>query len=128
MYTKELRKFGFSLGLGLNILGFIMFYRHKEHFIWFLGIGSIILIVAILYPKALRPIKKVLDAVIFSINWLITMVSMVIVFYLIVTPIAILLRFLKKDPLDQKIKKGSSSYWLKKKNLFFSRGYYERMG
>ena len=125
---QDLRDFGFKLALGLNILGCIMFYRHKGHFIWFSGIGSIILILSLLYPRLLRPIKQVLDMIIFSIKWLITMVSMVIVFYLIITPLGILLRFFKKDLLDQKIKKGVPSYWMEKKEASFSREYYERMG
>ncbi|HDP16313.1 MAG TPA: polyprenol monophosphomannose synthase, partial [Candidatus Omnitrophica bacterium] len=42
--NREIRGFGFSLGLGLNIAGCVMFYRERPHFIWFTGIGSLGLI------------------------------------------------------------------------------------
>lgn len=124
----ELRKFGFSLGLGLNILGFIIFLRHKEHFIWFTGIGSIALILTVLCPVTLAPLKKVLDKLIFIIGWLTSVVSLLIAFYLIFTPIALLLKVFGRDLLNQKIDKTASTYWNKRKNTPFSKEFYERMG
>jgi Saxitoxin biosynthesis operon protein SxtJ len=124
----ELRRFGFNLGLGLNILGCIMFYRHKEHFIWFTGIGSIALILAVLCPILLAPLKKVLDKLIFIIGWLTSVISLLIAFYLIFTPIALLLKFFGRDLLNQKIDKTAGTYWTKRKNPAFSKESYERMG
>lgn len=125
---KELRKFGFGLGLGLNILGFILFYRHRGHFIWFSGIGSMALILAILYPDRLRPLKKLLDKLIFIIGWLTSAISVLAVFYLIFTPIAILVRVSCKDLLNERMDKNASTYWIKRKEIAFSKESYERMG
>jgi len=124
----ELRKFGFSLGLGLNILGCILFYRHKGHFIWFTGVGSIIFASAVLYPAALAPLKKILDKIIFLIGWLTSAISLLIAFYLIVTPIAFLFRLFGKDLLNQRIDKKAGTYWMKRKQHIFSKESYERMG
>jgi len=124
----ELRKFGFSFGLGLNLLGCIMFYRHRGHFIWFSGIGSASFILAILYPAMLAPLKKVLDKLIVFIGRLTGLVSLSIVFYLIFTPIALLFRFLGKDLLNEKINRKSGSYWIKREESVFSKESYERMG
>ena len=126
--NQELRKFGFNLGLGLNILGCIMFYRHKGHFIWFSGIGSIAIILAILSPALLKPIKKFLDAVIFSFGQSVGFISLLIVFYLIVAPMGILLRLIGKDLLHQKIDKKSASYWLSREAKSRPRESYEQMG
>ncbi len=128
--SKELRKFGFSFGLGLNILGCIMFYRHKGHFIWFSSIGSIALILAISYPVILSPVKKISEKVIFIIGWLTSVISLLIAFYLIFTPIAILLRIFGKDLLNEKIDKNVTSYWIKRKKggELSLKDYYERMG
>ena len=125
---KESRKFGFSLGLGLNILGLIMFYRYRGHFIWFSGAGSVVLLTAILYSDILAPLKKILDLVILSISLSISIISLAIAFYLIFTPIAILLRLFGKDLLNKKINKDASSYWIKRKKNIFSKESYGRMG
>ena len=121
----ELRKFGFNLGLGLNILGCIMFYRHKPHFVWFPIIGSLALISALLCPKALALLKKILDAIIFSLGWITAKLTLSIAFYLIFTPVALLLKLFDKDLLHQKIDKFARSYWIRHKKSTFS---YERMG
>lgn len=121
----ELRKFGFNLGLGLNILGCIMFYRGREHFIYFSTIGSLALMLAILRPGLLKPLKKVLDLVISAFGKTVNMITLLAAFYLMFTPISFLLRLLGKDLLHQKINKSSLSYWTRHKKLTSS---YERMG
>lgn len=125
---KGLKKFGFSLGLGLNILGFIMFCRHRGHFVWFSGAGALVLITAILCPNALALLKKILDFVILSISQAISIISLIITFYLIFAPIAILLRLFGKDLLNKKIDKRVPSYWIKRKENIFSKESYRRMG
>ena len=124
----KLRRFGFNLGLGLNILGCVLFYRHKGHFIWFSGVGSVALILSVLCPVILAPLKKVLDKLIFIIGWLTSVISLAIAFYLIFTPIALLLKIFGRDMLDQKIDKTAGTYWTKRKNIVFSKESYERMG
>ena len=125
---KELRRFGFQFGLALNILGFIMFYRGRGHFIWFTGIGSFNLILAVACPMALKPIKAILDFIIRSIGQIVNVISLLTAFYLIFTPIGILLRIFRKRLLHQKIDKSASSYWIKRKDNVFLKAYYERMG
>ncbi len=126
--SRELRKFGFMLGLGLNMLGFIMFCRHRSHFIWFSGAGSAVFITTILCPNALAPLKKIMDFVILSISRAISIISLIIAFYLIFTPIAILLRLFNRDLLNEKIDKRVPSYWIKRKDSISSKESYERMG
>jgi len=125
--NKDLRKFGFSLGLGLNILGCVLFYRHKGYFIWFSVIGSIALMLGVIYPKALAPLKKLLDWIIAIIGWLTSAISLSIAFYLIFTPICFLLKIFGKDLLNKRMD-NASSYWIKRKQDIFSKQSYERMG
>jgi len=126
--SRELRKFGFSFGLGLNILGCILFYRHKGHFIWFTGAGSTVFILAILCPAMLTPLKKLLDKLIFVIGWVTGAISLLIVFYLIFTPISVLLKIFNRDLLNEKIDRKASSYWIQRKKNIFSKESYGRMG
>lgn len=125
---KELRRFGFSLGLGLNIAGCIMFYGGRPHFIWFTCAGSMALIFAILYPPLLNFIKKILEFIISMIGRLTNAISLLLVFCLIFTPIGVLLRILGKDMLDKNIDRSSGSYWIKRKKTIFLKESYGRMG
>jgi len=105
-----------------------MFYRGRGHFIWFTGIGSLNLLLAILCPKVLIPLKKALDLVILLVGRTINTVSLTIVFYLIFAPIGILLRLFGRDLLHRRIDKTAGSYWIKRKETAFTPDSYERMG
>ncbi|MFA5389451.1 MAG: SxtJ family membrane protein [Candidatus Omnitrophota bacterium] len=126
--NKELRKFGLSLGLGLNILGWVLFYRQREYFIWFTAAGSAVFIMAILFPAILTPLKKILDRIILFIGWLTSVISFSMVFYLIFTPVAFIFKLSGKDLLDRKIDNRAGSYWIKKEKRVSSKESYERMG
>ena len=124
----ELRRFGFTLALGLNIVGFIMFLRYKPHFIWLTFMGSSAILLAIVFPVILKPLKRVLDCLINSLGHLISFITLFIVFYGIFTPIGLLFRLLKKDILELRINKAAQSYWTIRERKDLSNGYYERMG
>ena len=72
--------------------------------------------------------EDILDFVILSISLSISIISLVIAFYLIFTPIAILLRLFGRDLLNKKINKNAPSYWIQRKKNVFSKESYERMG
>jgi len=105
-----------------------MFLRHRPHFIWFISIASLHLILAIIYPRALTVTKAILDFIIRSIGQTVNLVSLLVAFYLIFAPIGILFRLFRKDLLHQRIDKKAVSYWIKRKQDIFSKASYERMG
>lgn len=127
-HLGELRRFGFSFALAMNILGAIMFYRGRGHFIWFTGLGCFNVISAVIFPQLLAPLKRILDNVILLIGRMTNILTSLVVFYLIFTPVSILFKILRKDLLNQKIDKSAHSYWIKVKQKPFSREFYERMG
>jgi dolichol-phosphate mannosyltransferase len=58
---------------------------------------------------------------------IINTISMIIIFYAIITPAGVLLRFFRKDILDKKTDKSSGSYWIKRKETFLKESY-RRLG
>jgi len=125
---KELRRFGFSFGLAMSILGTIMFYRESSHFILFVSASCASLSLAIIAPALLRVFKKTIDALIKALGWAVNVLTMILAFYLIFTPIAVLFRIFGRDLLNQKIDKDIDSYWIKRKQNVFTNARYERMG
>lgn len=126
--TTHLRKFGLNLALGMSILGCIMFYQGKGHFIYFTGIGLTVFILAVFCPKVLKPLRTLMDGLIHLLGWITTIITTVFSFYLIFTPIALIMKLFRKDLLGQRIDKQADTYWLKTKQRHFSKEYYERMG
>jgi len=111
---KELRRFGISAGVALFILSLILFLKHNSRFVYFISASIIFLSVGLLIPRYLKPIHFILSKIWAVISQLITKLVLVIAYYLIFTPIGLLMRAVKKDQLAKKIDKEAKTYWLKK--------------
>ena len=124
---KDLRQFGIALGIILIIIGTVHFFKHNVkagYVLW--GIGVFPLIIGIFIPDILRPVYKVFLKVAHAIGWFNTRVILVIVYYLLVTPIGLIMRLFGKDILNVKIDKKKESYWLKKEMVKATRETLER--
>lgn len=60
------------------------------------------------------------------LSWINTRLILIILFYLLFTPMGIVMRMFGVDLLDRKIEKGKDSYWRKKEKKEFNPPDYER--
>jgi len=110
--SKDLRQFGMVLASILIVFGAIHFLKH--HIIlaqWFCGIGLIVLFLGVLAPRMLKNVYAVFLKVAHAIGWFNTRVILILIYYVVLTPIAIVVRICGKDLLNRKIEKSVSSYW-----------------
>ena len=107
---KELRSFGYTIGIILFIISSVLFYYDKSsyHIIAYVGGGFIVL--GIIIPILLKPIYIVWMTFAVMLGWVMTRVILSIVFYLIITPIGLITKLLGEDFLALK-KVESDSYW-----------------
>lgn len=50
-----------------------------------------------------------------------------LIFYLMITPIGLIIRLFGKDLLHQKIERNKSSYWIKREEVPFDKSRYEQL-
>ena len=81
--------------------------------LWSLTVSFIILIITLLYPKFLDPLNKLWFKFGIFLGKIISPLVMGIIFFLVVTPIGLIMRLLGKDILNLKYNK-SKSYWIEK--------------
>ena len=81
--------------------------------IWSLIISVIFLFLGLLNSKILNPLNKLWFKVGIFLGKIISPLVMGIIFFLVVTPIGILMRILNKDLLNLKFNK-KNSYWIEK--------------
>ena len=55
-----------------------------------------------------------------GLSWLMTRVILTVFYFVVLTPIGLLMRVLGKRPLDVRWKDGKSSYWVEKKPVEFT--------
>ena len=81
--------------------------------LWALTIGIIFLILGLINSKILTPLNIVWIKLGLKLGGIISPFIMTLIYFIVVTPIGVLMR-LFKDPLNLK-REGKKSYWIKKK-------------
>jgi hypothetical protein len=123
---KDLRKFGLTDGAVLLIIGIILYLTGKTLFLIFGGAGTLLILLAFIYPKALKPANKLWMMLAILMGWFMSRVILAILFYLVVTPTALLLKIIGKDFLKLRADKNVKSYWEKRDNKIAEKLDYER--
>ncbi len=107
-YRQE-RQFGFLFAAVFAIVAFWPLWPLRApNLYWLAGAGAW-LAAALIYPKMLAPLYKAWMAFGHALGWLNTRVILGIVFFLLVTPIGLIMRLLGKDSLRLR---RAGSYWV----------------
>jgi len=70
-----------------------------------------LLLLALTVPAALAPIRRGWMRFAWLLGWVNTRVLLVTAFFLLVTPISLLLRLFGRDPLQRRFDARKSTYW-----------------
>lgn len=108
---EELKKFGLTMTTAFVLLGGLLLWRGKLWGIYLLYAATVFLILEVIAPKALGPIEKVWLAFGEKIGAVMSVVILSIAFYLVLTPLGLILRLLGKDLLSIKLDPKRESYW-----------------
>ncbi len=112
---KELRKFGIILSCILFAIARLQFLKGRTSIALWLGvIAGTVLLAAIFFTNSIKPVYWLLSRLGKIIGWVNTKLLLIIIFYLLCTPIGLLRRLFQGDPLDRKIEKEKATYWLDK--------------
>ncbi len=106
-----LGKFGLTVGTVLLLVGIVLYLTGKSSSVVFGGVGVLLILFGLILPNILKPLNKIWMTLAVILGWFMSRVILIILFYLIITPIGFLLKIVGKDPLKLKMGKTSSSYW-----------------
>ncbi|MCA1907020.1 MAG: SxtJ family membrane protein [Magnetospirillum sp.] len=80
--------------------------------LWAVGVASAFLVVAVVAPKALKPLNLVWFKFGLLLHKVMTPLIMGLLFFVTVTPIGLLMRATGKDPMRLKRDPAATSYWI----------------
>lgn len=116
---NKIRRFGIVLSVILFVIGTINLYKNKISFALFFYLADLVtIILVIINPVLLNPIYKFLLFISHIIGWINTRILLCAIYYLVFSPIGLVLRIFRKDPLDRKFDRGKSSYWVLRDEKF----------
>ncbi|MCF3649581.1 SxtJ family membrane protein [Synoicihabitans lomoniglobus] len=110
--TKDLRVFATLWFLFLGVFAVVAFQRDLTLLARVLGaVAFAVGLMGWAKPPSVRLIYLGAVLVTFPIGFVLSHVILAIVYYLVITPIGILMRLLGRDPLNRKFDPNRKSYW-----------------
>jgi len=108
------RSFGIVFFIVFVLVATYPLLNQGEVRIWSLIISFLFLFLGLLNSKILTPLNKLWFRFGLFLGKIISPIIMGVIFFLVVTPIGLLMRFFGKDVLNLKLNKKKSSYWIEK--------------
>ena len=109
------RNFGIVFFIVFLIIALWPLLKQNEIRIWSLIISFIFFVLGLINSKLLTPLNKLWFKFGILLGNIISQIVMGIVFFLVVTPTGLIMRFFRKDILRLK-KNSNDSYWINKDN------------
>lgn len=111
---KDLKQFGSALAAILLVFGVINFLKGRIGFYpWFFGLSVVTILLVLVAPKCIKPIFIVFSKIGHAIGWVNSRIILALIYSIFVTPIAIVMKVIGRDPLNRKIDKKETSHWIK---------------
>jgi len=117
MDKKSLREFGIVTGIIVVVLfGLLLPWLFSSSYpLWPWYVLAVLAGIAVVLPMALSPVYKVWMRFGLVMGWINTRLILGLIFYILFTPIAIILKILGKDPMLRKLDAGLQSYRIESK-------------
>lgn len=111
---KELRVFGILLVAFGTLVGGLVLYKSGS---WTAGfaIWTVTLFLGLFYARVVsaRPlVYHVWMTAFYPIGWLISHALLAGIYYLVITPIGVVMRLAKRDPLERALDRSAPTYWV----------------
>ena len=108
------KSFGIVFFIVFLIVGLYPLVNNEELRIWSLIISLFFLILGSINSKILTPLNKIWFKFGILLGRIVSPVIMGVIFFFVVTPIALIMRIIGKDLLNLKFNKKDKSYWIEK--------------
>ncbi len=111
---RLLRQFaGIWFPAACALLGYAL-YRRTHSWPWALAIwipAAAISAIGVVRPSAMKPVWVAWMTAVFPIGWAISHFVLAVTYYLVITPVGLLLRLAGRDPMQRTIDRNAKTYW-----------------
>ena len=107
------RSFGIVFSIFFSLVGIYLLLNNSSVYYWSFLISLIFLILGLLNSKILGPLNQIWFKFGILLGKVVSPIVMGIIFFLVITPIAILLKIFGKDVLKLKLN-NNETYWIEK--------------
>lgn len=110
--TRRVRKFAITMAIAFAALGGLLFWLDKDTAALVLGcVGAGFLVVGLPFPGLLVPVEWAWGKFAHALGWLNTRILLSVVFYVMMVPVGLFMKLIRRDPLDRRIDRAAATYW-----------------
>lgn len=109
--TSELRRFGITIGLAFGLLAAFFWWRDRSFWPVLAWTGVAFLLLGLIWPRLLGPVEWIWMKVAHVIGAVVTRVLLTLTFFLLVTPMGLVMRLVGHDPLEIRSLPERDSHW-----------------
>ena len=109
------RSFGVVFAIFFALAALWPLRTHRPIRLWALVLSVIFLFLALLIPRSLSPLNRFWTKLGLLLGRIVSPIVTGLLFYAVITPIALLFRLTKKDPLRLVPQATSGTYWLERR-------------
>jgi len=108
---RQLRSFGLTVGGIFLFIGmWPVVRRGLDPGLWALVVGALLVIAALIFPASLRGPRQVWMRVGHVLGWINNKIILGLMFYLVFTPVAVILRLIGHDPMNRSFVPKTDTY------------------
>ena len=112
MSSGELRRFGFIVAIPLALLASLYaWWGHTAIPLLLAGAAVTLAGLALAAPTVLGPVERGWMVLAHGLAWVNTRVLLSLIYYLVITPIGLMMRLVGRDPMDRRLG-DRESYWV----------------
>jgi len=112
---RQLRIFGLTAPVASAILAAVLVFVWGAAVVWaiaVLAVGAGISLCSLVSLKATRVVYLILTLVALPIGHLISFVLLAVFYFLLLTPLGLFFRLIRRDPLHRNLDRSCTSYWI----------------
>ena len=114
IHVSTERIFGSMFFLFFFLLSIYQLTKQQDFYLWSLIIAIFFLLLTILIPQSLKPICQIWIKLGKKMHVIVSPIILGFIFFLVITPMGLALRFFGKDLIRLHFDPNMSSYWIKR--------------
>ncbi len=113
---RQLRNFGLLVGGVLTLFGILAWARGKPFFPYALAPGLALMVLGMVLPRVLKPVYIPWMVLAIVLGFVVSNVLLTVFFFVIITPIGLTARCMRRDFLRLKLDSKAPTYWIQREN------------
>ena len=112
-HRRELRMFAIALACLCALGGAFSLQRGVSELLLstLFGVALVVLCVAWLAPHSMRPVYLLWVLLFYPLRWLVSCLLIAVVYYLVITPVGLIIRLSGRKLIEKRFDSETSTYW-----------------